>query len=71
MSRKAELETEMTKARGTDFADVAGDIVTPGTRVKVRSLDKDREEQFDILGAWDTDVDGGIISYLTPLAQAL
>lgn len=71
MTRKAELETEMTKARGTDFSDVTGAVVTPGTRVQVRSLDKDREERFDILGAWDTDVDIGIISYLTPLAQAL
>ena len=70
-ARQPELETDLGRARGTDFADVTGEIVVPGTRVRVQDLVAGGEEQFDILGSWDTNVEGGIISYLTPLAQAL
>ena len=71
MARKAELETDLGRARGTDFSDVTGTTVVPGTRVRLQDLVGSGEEQFDILGAWDTNVENGIISYLTPLAQAL
>lgn len=71
MRRKAELEQQLVRARGTDFANARTEVVSPGTRVRVTELASNHPEQFNILGAWDTDPDKGIVSYLTPLAQAL
>ncbi len=71
MRRKGELEQQLVRARGTDFAGVRTEAVSPGTRVKVTDLTANQQEQYDILGAWDTDPDHGIVSYLTPLAQSL
>ena len=34
-------------------------------------MDTNQAETFTILGAWDSDPDKGIISYLTPVAMAL
>ncbi len=71
MRRKSELEQQLVRARGTDFANVRTDVVSPGTLVSVTELGANSPEQYRILGAWDTDPDHGIVSYLTPLAQAL
>ncbi len=71
LQRKAELELELSRARGTDFSDATGETVTPGTIVQLTDLDTNHTETFTILGAWDSDPDRGIISYLSPLAQAL
>jgi transcription elongation GreA/GreB family factor len=45
--------------------------VSIGTVVAVTDLEHQNSEQFTILGAWDSDPDKGIISYLTPIAMAL
>ena len=71
MRRKAELEGQLVRARGTDFANARTDVVSIGTRVRVTDLASNHPEQFAILGAWDGDPDKGIISYLTPVAQSL
>jgi len=71
MRRKGELESQLVRARGTDFAGARTEVVSPGTRVRVTDLNASHAETFTILGAWDTDPDKGVISYLTPLAQAL
>ena len=71
MRRKGEIEQQLVRARGTDFSDVRTDLVSPGTTVSVLELGANTSEQFRILGAWDTDPDRGVVSYLTPLAQAL
>lgn len=71
MTRKSELERDLMRAEGTDFATVSTETVNIGTRVKVYNQHKDREETYSIFGAWDTDADNGIISYLTPMAQSL
>jgi transcription elongation factor GreA len=71
MRRKGELEQQLVRARGTDFAGTRTDAVNPGTRVTVTDLTANQQEHYSILGAWDTDPDHGIVSYLTPLAQAL
>ena len=47
------------------------DVVGPGTVVQVTDLATNQPETFTILGAWDSDPDRGIISYLTPIAIAL
>ena len=71
MRRKGELETQLVRARGTDFTNPKTDVVGIGTRVQATDLATQHQETFTILGAWDSDPDRGVISYLTPVAQAL
>jgi transcription elongation factor GreA len=71
MRRKSELEAQLVRARGTDFANAKTDVVSIGTRVKVTDLGSNSGETYTILGAWDGDPDKNILSYLTPLAQAM
>ncbi|HUD46197.1 MAG TPA: GreA/GreB family elongation factor [Candidatus Baltobacteraceae bacterium] len=71
MRRKGELESQLVRARGSDFANPRIDVVSIGTQVGVTDLDQQHSEQFIVLGAWDSDPEKGIISYLTPVAQAL
>ena len=71
MRRKSELEQQLVRARGTDFANARADVVNVGTVAKVTDLVQQQPETFTILGAWDSDPEKGVISYLTPVAQAL
>ncbi len=71
MRRKSELETQLVRARGSDFANPRTDVASVGTRVEVTDLDNQHAEQFTILGAWDSDPEKGIISYQTPVGQSL
>jgi len=71
MRRKVELEAQLVRARGTDFSNAKTDAVGLGTRVSVTDLASSSPDTFTILGAWDSDPDKGVVSYLTPLAQAL
>ncbi|MBE0540222.1 MAG: GreA/GreB family elongation factor [Verrucomicrobia bacterium] len=69
--RKAELEVLLSRARGNDFANARTDVVSIGTIVTAFDLEANQVETFTILGAWDFDADKNIISYLTPVGQAL
>src|SRR6266699_2610828 len=71
MRRKGELESQLVRARGTDFAISSTDAVSIGTRVTVTELGTQHTEKFAILGAWDSEPEKGVVSYLTPLAQSL
>jgi transcription elongation GreA/GreB family factor/transcription elongation factor GreA-like protein len=71
MRRKGELESQLVRARGSDFANPRIDVVSIGTQVTVTDLDQQQPEHFTVLGAWDSNPETGIISYLTPVAQAL
>ena len=71
MRRKHELESQLVRARGTDFAAAKTDAVSIGTQVRVSEVDTPHSESFTILGAWDSEPEKGIISYLSPIAQAL
>jgi transcription elongation factor GreA len=71
MRRKEELEAQMMRARGTDFSNAKTDAVNIGTIVQASNLETNQSESFTILGAWDSDPDKGIISYLTPVGQSL
>ena len=59
------------RARGTDFSNAKTDAVNIGTVVEATDSATNQRETFTILGAWDSDPDKGIISYLTPIGQAL
>ncbi|NOS70482.1 MAG: hypothetical protein HOP33_11185 [Verrucomicrobia bacterium] len=69
--RKAELEVLLNRARGTDFLNPRTDMVSIGTIVHATNLSSDKQEVFTVLGAWDFDAEKNIISYLTPVGQAL
>ncbi len=71
MRRKSELEAQILRARGTDFSNPRVDVVSIGTEVKLTDLETQGPEHFIIAGAWDSDPDKGIISYLTPVAQSI
>jgi transcription elongation GreA/GreB family factor len=71
MKQKAELETQLVRARGTDFANARTDVVSIGTVVQATDLATSQPEHFSIMGAWDSDPERGVISYLSPVAQAL
>jgi transcription elongation GreA/GreB family factor len=71
MRRKSELESQLVRARGMDFANAKTDAVNIGTTVQVTDLNANNAEKFAVLGAWDSDPEQGVISYLTPLAQSL
>jgi transcription elongation GreA/GreB family factor len=71
MRRKSELEAQLVRARGMDFANARTDIVSIGTVVHTTDLALNKPEKFTILGAWDSDPDNGVISYLTPIGQAM
>lgn len=71
MRRKSELEQQLVRARGSDFANARTDVVSIGTRVQLTDLSGQAPETFIILGAWDSDPEKHIISYLTPVAQKL
>ncbi len=71
MTRKAEMEAELLNAQGTDFSESDPSRACAGTVVEVTDLSQNARETFTILGAWDSDPDLGLISYLTPLAQKL
>jgi len=71
MKQKSEMETQLVRARGTDFANVKTETVSIGTIVRATDLEANHPEQFTILGAWDSDPDKGVVSYLSPMAQAL
>ena len=69
--RKAELEILLSRARGTDFSNARTDVVSIGSIVQATDLESNKSETFTILGAWDSEAEKGIISYLTPVGQAL
>lgn len=69
--RRSDLEREIMIARGTDFANPDTAQVSIGTSVTVKDASSHQTETFHILGAWDSDLEKGIISYKTAVAQAL
>jgi transcription elongation GreA/GreB family factor len=71
MRRKEELEAQLARARGTDFSNAKTEVVGIGTIVQAIDLGANQSESFTILGAWDSDPDKGVISYLSPVAQSL
>jgi transcription elongation GreA/GreB family factor len=71
MKRKADLETQLVRARGSDFAAPRTDVASVGTVVHAIDLATNQPEHFTILGAWDSDPEKDIVSYLSPVAQSL
>jgi len=69
--QRTEYEAELKKARATDFAGSDTNQVSIGTIVEIKDSENGSIDTYTILGAWDTDLDKGIISYLSETAKAL
>ena len=69
--RKFEMERDLARAKGTDFSDTVTDKVSIGTTVTLADAATGAPETFTILGAWDTNTDRHIISYLSVTGAAL
>ena len=71
MRQKAELEAEIATARGTDFSDANTSSISVGTIVELEDAGTGNSESVTMLGAWDTDTEKGIISYLSGMGNAM
>ena len=71
LARQAELQTDLMRAKPTDFQDAPSDVVGIGSVVLLSDTDSGEKQKYVILGAWDSDPDNNILSYLTPLGQRL
>lgn len=71
MARKAELERDLASAQITDFSDANTERVGIGSVVEVTAGSTGETASYAILGAWDSNPDQRVLSYLSPLAQQL
>ena len=68
MQKQTLMQEEIEAVKPTDFADVAADLVRPGTTVTITAADG-AERTYTVLGEWDNDLERGIIANKTRLAQ--
>ncbi|MGJ8651649.1 MAG: transcription elongation factor GreA [Opitutaceae bacterium] len=71
LSRKNELEVDLSRARVTDFSEANTENVGIGSIVELKEGSTGKTDNYSILGAWDSDPENDILSYKTPLAQQL
>ena len=71
LARQAELQGEIMRAKPTDFSDAPEDSVGIGSVVNLIDQANGESQEYVILGAWDSDPDNNVLSYLTPLGQKL
>ena len=69
MQKQTVMQAELEAVKPGDFADATTDEVMPG--VTVVATTKDGEKTWTILGEWDNDVEKGILSSKTRVAQNL
>ena len=65
------MQADLARAQSTDFSDAPSDSVGIGTIVNLVDQSSGETQTYSILGAWDSDPDNDVLSYKTPLAQAL
>lgn len=71
LARQAELQGDLMRAKATDFTEAPSDLVGIGSIVDLKDLGSEERFNYTILGAWDSDPENNILSYLTPLAQSI
>ena len=71
LSRKNELEVDISRARVTDFSEATTENIGIGCTVDLEEGSTGKKYCYSILGAWDSDPDNNILSYKTPLAKQL
>ncbi|MFD0893823.1 GreA/GreB family elongation factor [Luteolibacter ambystomatis] len=68
-NRKAELQKEISRARGTDFKGSDASAVNIGTVVTFTD-GNGKEVVYSVLGAWDSDPEKSYLSYLSELGAS-
>ncbi len=71
MAKLGQLQERFMNARIIRKEDLPEDTITLGKIVTLRNVASGAEIRYTILGEGETDIDKGIISYQSPLAQAL
>ncbi len=71
LARKSLLETEMSRARVTDFSEATTTHVGVGCVVELFNKGANHTHRYALLGAWDSNPEQGVLSYKTPLGQNL
>jgi len=71
MAKLGLLQERFQNARIIRKSDLPDGIVTLGKVVRIRDKQNGQEEKYTILGDGESDIDNGIISYQSPIAQAL
>ena len=69
MQKQSVMQAELEAVKPGDFADATTDEVMPGVTVVI--VAKDGEKTWTILGEWDNDLEKGILSSKTRVAQNL
>ena len=69
--RLAELESKLANADVIDVTKLSGNTVTFGATVTLIDEDNDQEITYQIVGADESDIRNGRLSYQAPIAQAL
>ena len=70
-TRAARLKTELEQARIVKPSEVGADEVAFGTRVELLDLETDKTFAYTILGPWESNPEGGVINYQSPLGNRL
>lgn len=71
MAKLGQLQERFSNARIIRKEDLPPDTISLGKRIKIREVGSSEMDEYTILGEGETDIDRGIISYLSPLAKAL
>jgi len=68
--RLGEVEADLSRAEGTDFVGAGTDEVNIGTVVNLTGQDASKVT-YTVLGAWDSDPENNILSYLSEAGDSL
>ncbi len=71
LARQSELQTDIMRAKPTDFSDAPADSIGIGSIVELVDQSTSDGQTYTVLGAWDSDPENNVLSYLTPLGQML
>lgn len=65
------LQEDLQEAQVFDLSEVDAETVSFGTKVILLNIDSGKNENFTILGPWESDPAKNVISYLSPLGSEL
>ena len=71
LARQSELQADIMRAKPTDFSDAPTDSIGIGSIVELEDQSDSKSQTYTVLGAWDSDPENNVLSYLTPLGQML
>jgi len=69
--RIAELEEKLSRAKVIDISKLSGNEITFGATVTVINEDTTEKRTYQIVGDDESDIHKGLLSIMSPLAQAL